>query len=192
MRKINKEHENQIDNLIYDKFVIPFTPILRNMGLTPNMISILSVVLALIGLYLLTKNNLVMFSLLYTLAYILDCVDGYMARKYDMGSKLGEFLDHGGDTLKFFSLMYILYSKYNLLGSKKALVALIFIITVNQLHMGCQEKHSNYKTEVSLELQKRACLNKDWIYTTRYFGVGTMWLVVIGISNYLVLNYNKN
>ena len=101
MRKINRDHENQIDNLIYDKFVIPLTPSMRNMGLTPNMVSILSIILALLGLYFLSKNNIIIFTVLYSIAYILDCVDGYMARKYNMGSKLGEFLDHGGDALKF-------------------------------------------------------------------------------------------
>ena len=58
--------------------------------------------------------------------------------------------------------------------------------------MGCQEKYSKYETEISLQLQKKACLNKDWIHITRYFGVGTMWLVVIMISNYLVIINNKN
>ena len=101
MSKLISEHDNPIDNLITDYFVIPLTPCLRKMGFTPNAVTVLSITLAFASIYFLEKKNTILFTFLFSIAFILDCIDGYMARTYNMTSKLGDFLDHIGDAFKF-------------------------------------------------------------------------------------------
>ena len=53
MSKINRNQENPIDNFAYD-LSIQIAPFLRNLGITPNMVTITSIVLALLSS---TNNN---------------------------------------------------------------------------------------------------------------------------------------
>ena len=121
----------------------------------------------------------------FAIAYILDCVDGYMARKYKMESKIGDLLDHGGDLFKFIVLFYVLYKNFNITQHKGIIIIMLLLLGLQQLHIGCQEQHSKYETHLTLKIQKAVCINKNLIKYTRFFGTGTIILYTIIISNYL-------
>ena len=154
MRKLLTEHENQVDTAIYDYFVAPLTPTLRKLGFTPNIITIISIMLAFLGIFALMKKETTMFTILFFTAYILDCIDGYMARKYKMESKIGDLLDHVGDLMKVAVLLYVLVERFDLLGHK-GLIALIAVLALlHQFHIGCQERNSKYETHITLKITK--------------------------------------
>lgn len=52
--------------------------------MTPNQITFLSLVFALIGSYFYCKNNFYLSIICFIVSYYLDCVDGHYARKYNM------------------------------------------------------------------------------------------------------------
>ena len=85
---------------------------LYNMGLTPNMVTILSTIFTFLSIYFLHLDKRTHAFLAYTFGYILDCVDGRMARKYSMGSEIGMALDCTSDNISNGILFaYLLFNR---------------------------------------------------------------------------------
>ncbi|WAH36013.1 CDP-alcohol phosphatidyltransferase family protein [Alicyclobacillus dauci] len=97
---------------------VPISEWLCRTRLTPNQISIISLVIAIIsaGVFVIgTPVALIIGALLFQLSYILDCADGYKARKMNMSSKLGHWIDHTFDEIKKPILMIGIYLGQNAL-----------------------------------------------------------------------------
>ena len=106
------QYEAISDNYLFfplsDVLVTP----LRNVGLTPNKVTILSSLFTLSTIYFLHIKKIEYACAVYFIGYLLDCVDGNMARKYNMGSKYGMALDMVSDQLTSIALIgYAIYMK---------------------------------------------------------------------------------
>ena len=106
------KYESIVDNYLFfplsDLLVTP----LRTIGLTPNAVTILSTIISLSSIYFLSINEIEYACGAYLFGYLLDCVDGNMARKYNMGSKFGMALDMVSDHFASIIIFgYILYAK---------------------------------------------------------------------------------
>lgn len=86
----------KIDNIkgkLYRPLSKPFTSLFLKIGINPNPITILSIILLLIGaFFFLTKSYLLGFFSLF-FSNILDHSDGDVARAKNMTSKEGKYLD---------------------------------------------------------------------------------------------------
>lgn len=74
----------------------------------PNMLTTLRIFLVPVYLYFFYsgfENNLLFAGLIFILAGITDVLDGYIARKYDLGTKLGAVLDPFADKLMTFTIL---------------------------------------------------------------------------------------
>lgn len=74
----------------------------------PNMITILRLLLIPVYLYFFYSNldnNILLAGLVFILAGISDVADGYIARKYDLSTKLGVVLDPIADKLMTFTIL---------------------------------------------------------------------------------------
>lgn len=74
----------------------------------PNMLTILRILLIPVYLYFFysnTENNILFAGLIFILAGISDVLDGYIARKYNMSTKLGIVLDPIADKLMTFTIL---------------------------------------------------------------------------------------
>jgi len=72
--------------------------------ITPNRLTILSFILALLSAILIVSGDtlmLVVAGLILQLSYIIDCMDGQLARYRNVASKVGSFLDKWSDFVKF-------------------------------------------------------------------------------------------
>jgi hypothetical protein len=89
---------------------------LHNLGLKPNHITMMSTLFSIIAFYYYFYNDLLLTLIFYFLGYLLDCIDGRMARKYNQGSILGMILDSTSDVLSNlpFLLIIILKSIYSI------------------------------------------------------------------------------
>ena len=81
------------------KFIDPFIGVFSALHLTPNMLSVTSLFVALLAgicFYLSQGNSIILFIALVMvlLNAFLDGADGLMARRLGMASKYGDFLDH--------------------------------------------------------------------------------------------------
>lgn len=98
--------------------ILPF--IARIPGVTPNIVTITSFLIHAIGsvfLFLNFPNHFVYSAILLPISYILDCVDGQLARTKKMSSPIGDYLDKVLDVLKIYiitiSLSIAAYLKTN-------------------------------------------------------------------------------
>ncbi len=82
------------------------------MGFTPNMVTILSTIFTFLAIYFLHLGKRTHAFFAYIFGYILDCVDGRMARKYSMGSEIGMALDCVSDNISNGVLFaYLLFNR---------------------------------------------------------------------------------
>ena len=132
-----------------------------------------------------------MASVLYILSYFCDCLDGYVARKYNMVSKFGDMYDHISDVVSFVLYNIVLY----LINSRlffMFLPIILFFLVGAQIHIAYQELYYNKPVESStLNFLTNAFiydkhLNKprksDIMKYTRYFGIGTLHFVIVCIT----------
>ena len=198
MKKLPLKYENPFDNMIYI-LVEEVTPYLYKAKLTPNMITTGANILSIIGLINLWSHKYFEASIYFGVSYVLDCIDGYMARKYKMVSKFGDYYDHISDISKWIIFAIVLY----LLKPKtfiKILPLMLLSLYLLNVHLSTQEYYYNNKeSSPSLEYLKRiipSCIqpkNKKQsqknMRITRYFGSGTFnFVMVLIIMFYKKLN----
>lgn len=180
-RKIEENIDNPIDNILLS-ITEKVAPGLVNLGFTPNIITTFSLISGLLGIYYIYKEQYVYGSLLFFLGYFFDCVDGYMARKFNMITKFGDLYDHITDWVVSVLLILVYFTRD--LNTKFKITILIFfsILTLLSLvHLGCQEKYYEEKENSQLgvlSVLKILCTNKENIKITRYFGLGTLTLAI--------------
>jgi hypothetical protein len=95
----HEKYETWIDINFYLPIANQLVDPLYYMGFTPNMITITSTVFTFLSIYFLHINKKTHAVLSYIFGYILDCVDGMMARKYSMGTDFGMVLDSTSDII---------------------------------------------------------------------------------------------
>ena len=101
------ETENKIDRIFYRPIGFKIACLLRNTGITPNMVTILSIFVGIGAGYLFYFGALyytILGILLLIFANILDCVDGQLARLTGIKSEIGRILDGFAGDLWFTSI----------------------------------------------------------------------------------------
>lgn len=116
---------------------------LRNMGLTPNHVTYLSTIFTFLSLYYFYLDNRVNSMIAYFIGYTLDCVDGRMARKYDMGTKYGMALDLVSDNVSNFALVSFMIRRYGF--SNSYLIILSIMTYMISLSYGLNEAIASHK-----------------------------------------------
>lgn len=86
-------------------------------GLTPNKLTLINIIIGLISVLFLFKSSLI-FACLFVTNRLLDILDGYMARKFNLKSDLGDKLDHWGDLALIIALLSktIFFSEWYILS----------------------------------------------------------------------------
>ena len=195
VNKIPQELDNPIDNVINNHIDTQLN-LYKKLGLTPNLITTISLILGLSSSYLVYKDSYIAGAVLWFLSYYFDCADGKMARKFKMTSKFGDLYDHSSDVLKHIIIFYILYNKLNIYETKRvkyliiSVLLLIFILTLSQL--GCQEKLNKEITKKKTESPTLE-IAEQFVFTdcetqmkyTRYFGTATIILYICIIILFL-------
>ena len=179
-RKMESKFENPVDNLFINVFNL-FDKYLYKLNFTPNILTFISLILSLIGVYYIYNKNYKIGSILLLIGYFFDCCDGNFARKYNMVTKNGDYFDHISDILKII-LLYIVIYYSNLKKNNKILfyiVNVIFILLFN-IHMGCQEciYNKDLTKSSTLEFTKNLCPGIQYIHYTKSVGCGTFFLVL--------------
>lgn len=178
-RKISHQQENPIDNIyIYlSKYISSFLH--DNISfMSPNIITTISLIVSLIGTYLIYLKYYKLGAILYLIGYIFDCLDGYYARRYKMTSVFGDYYDHLSYIIKHSLMLYVILI---LNIKKKTKIIIIFIIFVfyllTSLYTCHQELNSKSKDDTVLKYIKIICNNPENIKYSRYFGTGTFQLI---------------
>lgn len=105
---LSKSTGGMIDRFVMRPVTRQLTRMLCGTSVTPNMVSIVSIALALVAAYLVYLPEAVFGvwgGLLLIAVRFIDCVDGELARLKYMGSRLGAWLDTLGDGVGIFAFV---------------------------------------------------------------------------------------
>jgi len=187
MRKIPHIYENPFDDIILNgvEYTAPF---FYDNGFTPNMITTLSNITCILVIILLFKSNYWWAAFFLIISYYFDCLDGHIARSYNMTTVFGDYYDHISDVSKTIAVLISLYiinptKFYNI-------IPFVIVFTIfGMIHIGCQEVYYNSNESESLEILQKLCPLPD-NYTidqlektlsfTKYFGLGSFYAVLFG------------
>lgn len=182
-RKINRINENPIDNILIDicEFI---SPVIYKLKITPNMITTIGVFFNILSLYVFFKGKKYQAAFYWFMNYFCDCLDGYIARKYNMVTEFGDWYDHVTDLIGFISLLVLLYYTNN---NIIVIIPLIILSMLSMIQMNNQEKISNSSKSTTLDsmngiIKYIPTIN---IKYSRYFGSGTFHLAIILYIIYL-------
>lgn len=144
--KTTSENEGPMDTFLY-KICENVSEFFYNTGHTPNTITTYSFILGLTSAYFYYHDNIFLFAICFIGSYFFDCLDGYIARKYNMKSDFGELYDSISDGTVIILLLYIVYIKHHnkifkSIPSLWLIIFAVFVILLN-LELSCQEKIIN-------------------------------------------------
>jgi phosphatidylglycerophosphate synthase len=192
--KIPLHDDSQVDAIFY-KLSEQIVPILRKVGLTPNMLTILGGISGITASYFLYQYRLYSFSLFWLISFFFDCGDGYMARKYQMESQYGDYLDHITDNIKFSIFILVLYFKYLRKFSGYVQLSIFLVILLfgffTLSHTGCREVLSTSMKSDTLSVFGNLCQQqpKMKIQQLKFFGIGNAYVLLMLLP--IVLFYSN-
>lgn len=187
-RKLPKRLENPVDNFFI--FISENTHMYyKKLGFTPNGLTILSLLIQIIGIYAIFKNQYYLGGFLWLFGYHYDVMDGWYARKYKMTSKYGDMLDHATDIIAgtLLVVMVLLHTKLTVRHKVIFIVSSIVLLLLMSVYLGCQEKYvkigsiiSNQISSDTLGLLQGLCDKNEEkkLEYLRYFGAGSYSLFV--------------
>lgn len=187
MRKVSSQYENPIDN-IFIELADGVSGWFHDTGHTPNVITGYSAVCGAIAINAVHSTDVKLFVISMTLSYFFDCLDGFMARKYDQETRLGDLLDHIKDILVICGIVFVLLKKYGKRAVNVKVIAIAAcLIAMMMMNFGCQQRqYANDSTE-TLDMLKPMCRSPDYITYSRWFGSGTMIAtLIVYVSNVMM------
>tara|TARA_Y100000991_G_C21949145_1_gene338900 strand:- start:943 stop:1524 length:582 start_codon:yes stop_codon:yes gene_type:complete len=193
MAKINPKHENPIDNFIVFETCSPISEYLNKNHITPNMITTVGLISSLGGAYFLYNYKIYAFIILYLIAYFCDCLDGYMARKYNLQTIFGDYYDHITDIIQMGLIFFIIIYRYDVFKHQTLCIITLILMIIFAITQGCQEKLMGNNTSEILGITKKMCGNnfKKNISFLKLFGSGTFIFYVMFLCYYLWLKHEK-
>jgi phosphatidylglycerophosphate synthase len=118
MNNISKILEYRLDDKL-TAFILDHAPFFKYVS--PNLLTISGLIFNFIILYLMISGIFFGTSMLLLIRYLLDCLDGGVARKYNKKSSIGGALDTWSDTILIYISIYGLFYLYKIpYGSEAA------------------------------------------------------------------------
>jgi phosphatidylglycerophosphate synthase len=194
MAKINPKYENPIDNFIVFDLCEPISDYLYNHKITPNIITTIGFISSLLSSYFLYQYKIYIFIPLYLFAYFCDCLDGFIARKYNLETKFGDYYDHITDIFQTIIILFIFIYRYSFFNFRKTVIFTLFLMILFSITQGCQEKLMGKNTSDIIGITKKMCSKnfKRQIDFIRIFGSGTMIFYILFLAYYLWLKNHHN
>ena len=181
--KLPQKFENPLDWAIINA-LHPWVETLRAAGVSANAVTTLSVVCKICSLWYFSKGNIALATLLWVAQYVLDCLDGMLARAVGE-TVLGDMYDHVSDTLGILGVYVIISQR---LRSSKTypmwpLLVEALLLFVSMKHFICQERYSRENTGYIrvIGIDEKRCNDLEIMRSTRYLGVGThtLWILCL-------------
>lgn len=114
LTKINDCAKRPIDiwtNYLYYPLSIRLVYLIRNTNISPNQLTILSLIIALVGCFSFAlgfQSARIIGLVLVQVSYVFDCADGQLARYKSQYSPIGGWLDQVADRVKEFAIYFSL------------------------------------------------------------------------------------
>ena len=179
--KITYDNCNFIDILIF-KLCNCIDQPLHNLGVTPNMVTVFGLIMGLISIFLFIKKQYIASIIFLWFTYFTDCLDGYMARKYNQITKLGDYLDHFRDQFVIVTVIVLVFMQIRDTSMKILFLTSISVYGIMMLaQLGCQERLTHVKEgKDCLDILQHLCpgnAEKTMAYA-KWFGCPTFFIVL--------------
>jgi len=189
MKKTPTEYENPIDNFIYHG-VEWVAPAFYKLGFTPNMVTTIANVFNVACVYSIFKGQYAWGSIFYFIGYFFDCLDGYLARRYDMVTPYGDWYDHISDSIKFIAVCFALY-KMNRLQFLICVPLILISLLCTCVFFSFQEKmYDKSDQSYTLSMLNKLCFAstpdeaREYMKYIRYMGCGTFTVIMMLIIGF--------
>jgi phosphatidylglycerophosphate synthase len=182
VNKLSDDIDCPIDVQLY-KMIDTHLHVYYNIGFTPNMVTTFSILFGLLAAQQILRKNCKFAAGMLVLSYYLDCVDGKLARQYNMVTHFGDLYDHIGDITKIIAIFVALFASVKKTSDAQwTYLSMFIVLTIVQfMHLGYQEAIYD-KSEESVVLnmwRKMVAFDsnpEETIHYTKYFGCGTWYL----------------
>jgi phosphatidylglycerophosphate synthase len=197
-RKLPREYENPIDNVLIDLAHSLNVHAFRPLGFGPNTITTMSLAAAMASLAAFTARRYLLFAALFGLAYLLDCADGNYARTYNQVTDFGDAYDHAADLLKAAGLILaVVTHRMNAMTKAYFMLAFMVLGLGTLVHLGCQQRvylsairsgaTNGQPGQAFLSPAESFCFSPGSIVLTRYVGSGTLVAFVLVFALYMAV-----
>ena len=115
---------NPFQILLY-AFAYPIAIIFKRIGFSPNLVTIISTLFAILAFVSLIKSNLILFNIFWGNSFLLDYTDGTLARLTNKVGKSALRIDHVSDQLK----IILIFLGFGIYYDCKEIWILTFIFT---------------------------------------------------------------
>ena len=152
MSKYKKGEALPMEMALYTHIAPTLGPLLyEKLGLTPNMITTLGNLIGAFSVAFIIKKKYATGAFLAIIRQILDGIDGYVARKYNLSSKFGNLYDHISDRIFVTTLTIILlshvYAKYDFKITLLASLSLLTFEYFSLKRLRCLENKNECKDD---------------------------------------------
>ena len=144
MKKPLPNNVGFIDSYWYPTIIDPLVNIAYKLNLRPNIITTITLIIRLFIIYSIYYNkNKEYIVPLFTLSWITDCMDGHLAKQYDLVTKFGAIYDVLVDIFTCCIIFFLIYCKYYQKNKKPFVIFVIVLILcfiIGSLKTKCYEK----------------------------------------------------
>ena len=183
--KIPYKYTDKISYLYYyiSSLISPSLKKFSNNKLTPNMITTSRIFVFILSIYNLYIGDYIYSAILLNIYYFMDCLDGYYARKYDMVTVFGDYLDHITDISCYAIVLMIIFYNFQI----NYILILLILLFNSLLHIGCEERYikenDNGSHDNTLNVIRDTCTLKEkkmkqYLDYGGYFGTGFKFLYI--------------
>ena len=178
--KLPAELECPLDTALYT-IVDPLVDFAYNLGLTPNMVTVLGGVATFLSLRAFRGGNARSAVLWWFVSYVMDMVDGAEARRYNLETAIGDICDHTLDAVGYLGFVFVAWTYIRGGASAWPLVATIGLGLSATHFLTCQQLFDAGKNQPIQGLARfpLQCRSLDDMPTLRWFGVGTCNLAIL-------------
>jgi len=176
LQAASREDDGFFSTFILRKISLRITSVLVEKSVTPNTVTLFSLVIGLIAAYISAQGNYIAGGSLFLLSLVLDCVDGEIARYKNKFSALGAWLDALSDRIKEFVYIFaLIYSidEVQLWWSGIIIVALQTVRHLSDYNFAKLQKF--YEEESKLSSRAGAIY---WIKKVIHLPIGERWLLL--------------
>lgn len=137
---VHESLEDPISQIMYD-ISENISPTLHKLKISPNQITTLRLFAIIIAFVCLFEKKLYKYAaLLIALSFFGDCLDGHMARKYNMDSTFGDYFDHFVDIFTHIIILYYL-SIYIHPNKKWVICLIVLLLFMSLVHGSCKNRY---------------------------------------------------
>ena len=143
--------------LVMDRIGVPLVEALAKTAVTPNQVTLTAMAIRWVAIWLIWIDQPWWAILLWQISFLLDCMDGQLARLTKRTSPLGKILDQWGDIVLTFALLVSISLKALWPDEKATIVALFvwFVLWIVNWLLGEREIVKPAKTQTGDSLFAR-------------------------------------